>query len=107
MKIIKGKTYLHHTLGLVQIDSIESDGQHHVTVLTDNIKKNSQNEWQDDWGQHYPCEKGDSWFVKENTLTQLTKPDPKDKNRTPVQIRCKDLWNKSNYIKNNPKQAYT
>ena len=110
MKIIIGTNYLHPTLGLVKLVSWrEGESSANVEVLTNNYKLNSNDEWTDDWGYNFTIDQGQQWWIELSKLKPLAKPKltKKDKQTTPVQIRCKDLWNKSNYIKNNPKQAYT
>jgi len=81
-------------------DSVE------VLVLTANFEQNEDGEWCDDWGGFFKIRPLQCWWVARNRLIPAPKPDPLDKHRSPVQIRCKKLWNESKWVKNNPAQAY-
>lgn len=102
-----GKTYKHKTLGLIKL-ILHSDNGTQVEVLTNKITLDSDQDWIDDWGYAFrDVGIGSQWCVKTSFLKEIkVKIDPKDKGKSPVQIRCRKLWNESKWVKQNPNQAY-
>lgn len=103
IKLVVGKNYIHKTLGLVKL--LESEHDCFVRILTDKVLLDGNGSWRDDWDYLYSIEIKKEWFVKTSYLT-TAKPAKEDKGKSPVQIRCRKLWNDSNWVKQHPDQAY-
>ena len=100
MNIVKGRKYIHKTLGLVEVTKTR---WHQQDVWVKLVGERDSLPQRDDWGYNSSSfrQLEDPYMIRPEYLISI-----QEHKVGPIIIRIRKLWKESNWVKNNPQLKY-